>query len=414
MRVLFGIDTWGLVGGTERYAAVVIPALIERGHEVVVLCREAHEPDFGPGLDRVPVIVDPELGGEGLSPDAERGLRARARDAEPDVIFMQVARNLGALAALADTAPLVRFVHDHTLFCPGLNKYREDGELCTRPMGLECLSRYYLSSGCVCFKPAVHQNRWLDPLRALRAKYRELAINRRAAGLVTNSDYMRGELLAVGFDPGRVVALPMFTRSNTEAQPAGELPAATEDFLAGPEIPLVFTPARLTLPDKGVDYLLTALTGVRAEFRAVIAGTGPAEDWLRRKVTEEGLGDRVHFTGWLDQGGVEALYARAAVVVCPSVWNEPFGLVGLEAMAHSRPVAAFAVGGVPEWLTDGETGFLAPRRDTAALGAAVERLLRDPELAARLGRGGRRSLETRFSRERHMDLLEDVLVRATA
>ena len=122
----------------------------------------------------------------------------------------------------------------------------------------------------------------------------------------------------------------------------------------------------------------------------------------------------MHFTGWLDQGGVEALYARAAVVVCPSVWNEPFGLVGLEAMAHSRPVAAFAVGGVPEWLTDGETGFLAPRRDTAALGAAVERLLRDPELAARLGRGGRRSLETRFSRERHMDLLEDVLVRATA
>ena len=94
MRVLFGIDTWGLVGGTERYAAVVIPALIERGHEVVVLCREAHEPDFGPGLDRVPVIVDPELGGEGLSPDAERGLRARARDAEPDVIFMQVARCL--------------------------------------------------------------------------------------------------------------------------------------------------------------------------------------------------------------------------------------------------------------------------------------------------------------------------------
>ena len=65
---------------------------------------------------------------------------------------------------------------------------------------------------------------------------------------------------------------------------------------------------------------------------------------------------------------IERLLARAEVVVCPSVWNEPFGLVGLEAMAHAKPVVAFSVGGIPEWLADGETGFLAPRKDTLAMG----------------------------------------------
>ena len=137
------------------------------------------------------------------------------------------------------------------------------------------------------------------------------------------------------------------------------------------------------------------------------ATTGPAEEWLRRKAREDGLAERVHFSGWLDPGAVETLYERAAVVVCPSVWDEPFGLVGLESMAHGKPVVAFRVGGIPDWLADGETALLVARKDTDAMARAIDRLLGDRDLAQRYGERGREVLGERFTIEAHVDGLED-------
>ena len=409
MRILFVIDTWGLIGGTERHAAVVVPALVARGHEVTLLCRE----DKQPGFARVEVAEIPALGAPRLDSAARLALRSRLRRIAPDVVFHSASKNVDAAEELVELAPTVRYVHDHTLFCPGLNKYREDGELCREPLGFVCLERYWLKGGCICFKQAGHANRWLDPLRELNARWRELEVAGRCARVLTNSNYMRSELLAAGFHPERTEVLYLFTRSNTPAQPQGALSAETERFLASSSAPLVFTPARLTLPDKGVDFLLTALSQVRSPFRAVVAGSGPAEAWLRAKAVEDGLAERIHFTGWLGSGGIERLLARADLVVCPSVWNEPFGLVGLEAMAHAKPVVAFAVGGIPEWLEDGATGFLVPRKDTLAMAAAIDRVLADRALARRLGEHGRQRLAQRFPEERHVAGLEAALAAAS-
>ncbi len=410
LHVLFVIDTWGLIGGTERHATVVVPALQERGHRLTVLCRS----DRGAGLAPVEVVERPALEGNALDGTERVALRALVRELRPDVVFHSALRNVDAAEALVESAPVVRYVHDHTLFCPGLNKYREDGERCRDALGLVCLEQYWLRRGCICFKRAGSQNPLLDPLRELASKWRELEIARRSRAVLTNSRYMRGELLQVGFGPERTQVLYYFTRSNTPDQPRGPLAEETERFLAGSAAPLLFTPARLTLPDKGVDYLITALSGVRQPFRAVIAGTGPAEGWLREKAREDGVADRVHFTGWLDSSGIESLYARADAVICPSVWDEPFGLVGLEAMAHEKPVVAFDVGGIPEWCSDGVTGFLIERKDAGAMARAIDALLEDEALRARLGAGGRRSLEERFPRQAHIDGLEDALRRAAA
>ncbi len=410
MRLTIAIDTWGLVGGTERYARVAAPLLRDAGHDVRVLCGAALDPP----PDGVALCEVPEAAGEGLDRAGRARLRARLAEAPADVVFALTARNRGVLEELLEHAPLVRYVQDHTLFCPGMNKLHEDGTACTSPLGLECLRRYFLADGCTGFKPAAFPRKLKNPLARLLGRERDLALHRRAAHLLVNSLYMRGELLQVGFQPERVTHLPYFTDSNSGAEPAGELPAGVRAFLDAGDEPVVATPARLTLPDKGVDYLLTALGKVAAPFRAVIAGSGPAEDWLRAKARDEGLGERVHFAGWLDAPAIEALYARARCVAFPSVWNEPFGLVGLEAMAHGLPVVAFDVGGVPEWLADGETGLLAPRRDADALAAALERLLSDAELSARLGARGREVAAERYSRAAHAARLEHVLATAAA
>lgn len=413
MKLLFGIDTWGLVGGTERYAAAVVPALRERGFELDVLCREAVDREFLQSADWSPTLLEESaLGSKGLNKAQKRQLDERVRALAPDVIFLQALRNLDALEVLEGIAPVVRFVHDHTLFCPGLNKVHESGELCSQPMGFACLEHYYLKQGCICFKQVQHKNRVLEPMKVLRDRMREIEVNARLARLLTNSNYMRAELLQVGFHPDQVVRTPMFTDSGSELRPKGDLPAATEAFLRASNEHLIFTPARLTLPDKGVDYFLSALAQVRAPFRCVIAGTGPAEEWLRQKAVDEGLGERVHFAGWLNEGAIESLYARARMVVCPSVWNEPFGLVGIEAMAHQKPVVAFDVGGIPEWLRHQETGLLVTRCDAHGMSLCMERLLQDDALAQELGQGGQRYAQENFSKRDHMDVVERELLAA--
>jgi glycosyltransferase involved in cell wall biosynthesis len=106
---------------------------------------------------------------------------------------------------------------------------------------------------------------------------------------------------------------------------------------------------------------------------------------------------------------VETLYRRARVVAFPSVWDEPFGLVGLEAAAHEKAVVAFAVGGVVDWLRHGETGIAVPNRDAAAFARALDELLGDAERAAALGRRAKQHVADAFSRDRHLDRLEAVL-----
>ena len=104
-------------------------------------------------------------------------------------------------------------------------------------------------------------------------------------------------------------------------------------------------------------------------------------------------------SGFLPNDRLQERFARAAVVAVPS-HREGFGVVCLEAMAHGRPVVASAVGGLRDLVVDGKTGILVEPRDRAALRAALERLLGDPGLRARLGAAARERAATEFSWER--------------
>jgi glycosyltransferase involved in cell wall biosynthesis len=79
--------------------------------------------------------------------------------------------------------------------------------------------------------------------------------------------------------------------------------------------------------------------------------------------------------------------------------------VGVEAMANSRPVVAFNVGGIPDWLKDGYNGFLVPSRDVKRLAARMDQLLDDSTLATQLGSNGRSYVEQNYSSEQHLDQL---------
>jgi len=165
--------------------------------------------------------------------------------------------------------------------------------------------------------------------------------------------------------------------------PSGvELPA---DVGAEAEPAEVLYAGRLS-PEKGVLELLAAAQGMNL----VVAGDGP-------------LRDRVPFArGFVQHDELQQLYARAAVVACPSR-REGFGVACLEAMAHGRPVVATRVGGLLDLVVDGETGIVVPPCDPPALRSALERLLADPDLRRRLGTAGRDRARTHFSWEKVTD-----------
>ena len=118
------------------------------------------------------------------------------------------------------------------------------------------------------------------------------------------------------------------------------------------------------------------------------------------------------FTGWVPHHKLEAYYARAAFSVVPSRWPEPFGMVGIEAMARGRAVVGFAAGGIPDWLCNGVNGLLAPAGDVDRLAAAIDSLLTDPVYSQRLGEGAARVTAQQFSHDRYLadmqNLLEEV------
>lgn len=408
MRILLTIDHWGLIGGSERYATAIAAALISRGHTVEVLAgASAGETLAGVRCTVVPAYSEPKAG-----PAEIEALARAARGIASDVVLLLSIRSRATLEVLyALGRPVVRFVQDHTLFCPGLNKLHEDQSNCEHALGRECLKRYYLGKGCIGFKPVMHRQPWRDGFGGVWKHLRGVSLARRAAATYVASEYMRTELVRAGFARERVAVLPLFTDSGTRPAGPEALPESLRARIEAAGAPMVLTPARLVLPDKGVDYLLTALGQVKGPFVAVIAGTGPHEAWLKEKAVAEGLGERAIFTGWLGGQALEALYAQASVVAFPSMWNEPFGLVGLEAMAHRVPVVAFRAGGVTEWLEDGVNGIGIPRGDTGAMAGAIDALLADPERRRTLGEAGFRTVHERLTREAHVAGLERLLER---
>lgn len=149
----------------------------------------------------------------------------------------------------------------------------------------------------------------------------------------------------------------------------------------------VFAVSRLE-PLKRLDGLVHAMQHTTSEVQAVIAGTGPEAERLQKLTSELGVGDRVQFLGYVDDEELIRRYANAlAVYYAP--YDEDYGYVTLEAFRSRKPVlAASDSGGVLEFVEEGRNGFVVALDDPAAMGARIDQLYADRDLAARLGEAG--------------------------
>jgi glycosyltransferase involved in cell wall biosynthesis len=166
---------------------------------------------------------------------------------------------------------------------------------------------------------------------------------------------------------------------------------------------------------KGVGHLMQAIPRAAHKLgrclTLTIAGDGPEREKLQKLAS--GLDIDAEFVGWVGTRQKFDLMRQADLLCVPSLWPEPFGLVGVEAACFGLPAVGYAVGGIPEWLIPGKTGELAPANPPTVdgLADAIVSALADPDHYAELCRGAW-NFSRQFSVSSHLDRLEPILVAA--
>jgi len=387
MNILFVNNTAGYFGGVEQYIDLAAKALRGRGHQVSLAYgnegrdTKAYLETFAARYRCKEMMAK---GGNGRPIDGILEYR------NPDVVFVHKAPDAVLLSEKLRRFPTAVMVHDHDYCCPRRHKYHAlTGKVCNRPAGFRC----YLDCAFVRRDPAAGLGIGFQSIR------RKMAVMKRLWELgcmVVGSRYMQEELEMNGCPADRIALVPpAFTRPFPDPVPL-------------PQEPNILYVGQL-IRGKGVDQLLRALGLLETDFRCRIVGDGNHRGKLETLCRKLGLEDRISFEGWVAPHQVHEMYAWARVSVVPSRWPEPFGMVGLEAMHHARPVVGFDVGGISDWLVNGSTGLCVPAGNVAAFAEAVKKVLADFSLAESMSSEGYSHVKNEYVFDKLIGQLEGVL-----
>jgi len=225
-------------------------------------------------------------------------------------------------------------------------------------------------------------------------------LHRQRTHIVVASAFMKSVLRYNGFTADNISIIPYFTYLPDSEAPNSVVQEAH-----------ILSLGRI-VHEKGMHHLLRAFSKAAERSSLTIVGDGPALPSLKKLAETLGISSRLHLPGWLPHDKLDILYRRCSMVIVPSVWPEPFGIVGIEAMAHAKPVIAFDVGGISEWLTNGRTGFLVKPKDEEDLLEKIVFLLDHPESALAMGLEGKKEVESRFTPDIHLKSLLSVFEKA--
>jgi glycosyltransferase involved in cell wall biosynthesis len=211
---------------------------------------------------------------------------------------------------------------------------------------------------------------------------------------------MKDVLIYNGFPEEKIRVIPYFT----------DLPSIEKNETIN-RPPHILALGRIT-KEKGFDCLIRAYSAIQGRAHLTIVGDGPELTNLKQLAEKLRIASTVHFTGWLSHERLDELYRQCALVVVPSIWPEPFCIVGIEAMAYAKPVIAFDVGGISDWLKDGKTGYLIRLKDIEDLTSKIDFSLKNRQLSIEMGHAGRAAAEKYFTAEIHCESLLNLLQKA--
>jgi glycosyltransferase involved in cell wall biosynthesis len=352
-RVLVLCDTVGRDGGTESYLERALPELVRAGDDVSVFARRVENANaFGVPAGTIGWAREDEPPNAGAA-DVLRTVIAR--DAF-DVVMTSNVFDVAVLAAARALPRMVVRLHDHRAFCPnGDRRYPQFPGNCERAMGGACVVNA-ATHGCVAGPRP-------ETLRRIRERANVRDAVRVADAVVVSSAFMARLARTNGVAAERIVVAP----------PPLARDAFVDDPAPRPRMRRLLFAGRI-VPQKGLLSLVRALARIDRDERPILAIAGePSPEYDRARSLATDLGVALDPLGRLDPRGMRAAIDASCAVAVPSLWAEPFGLLGIEAQARGRPAVAYAVGGIPEWV--GRAGIAVAPGDEGALAAAIVTVL---------------------------------------
>lgn len=387
MRILHLNEHLEWKGGVEVYLLSSIPELERRGHHVLVAYAQGRRA-LASHVELLPELGQADRAARAAGSVAAKALIDRYR---PDIVHVHQTHNQGVIRACLDAVPTIVHGHDYRYLCPASTFfYRRSQTICNLAAGPRCfavtVARHCLTPRPQYAFPYYQRVRWAQRQRD------------RFSHVIAPSESCRERFLQARFDPARVTTLPYFCPIPTRPSPRALPPRPTILFIGR------------VRPNKGYQVYVRALGRLPAEVRGVMVGDFNEETHrsvmaLARSV---GCDDRIELRPWAGRESISAAFEQATVFVFPSIWPETLGIVGLEALATGVPVVASDVGGVREWLLDGQTGYLVPPGDAGALAERVGELMASPDRNLAFGRNGIALIEKKFAMSVHTDRLEAI------
>lgn len=250
--------------------------------------------------------------------------------------------------------PIVQTLHNFRFLCPAGLMLDNQHQLCER-----CSSGNFIH----CFTKKCYQHSYLKSfLMQWLVQTGRKEVTKYVSNFITLNPFFRDKFVEVGFDESKIVIKPNFLFRASLSTPSSSLADKYALFLG-----------RLS-PEKGVETLIQAFQNI--SFPLKIAGTG-ANDYVSELKNKAKAYPHIEFLGFVSGEEKHQLLIGASFLIVPSVWFENFPVTILEAYAHSKPVIASAIGGLPFIIKDNVTGFLFDPGSSEHLSSAVRAIIQN-------------------------------------
>ena len=362
---VFGVKPFR-IGGTETFARELSLQLNDRGWKSVLCFLKPPPDEVRKFLDLPNVSIEVLENSTVANWRAAKALAEILRRHKPEILHLHFTGFLGVYPWLARFLSVKKiFFTDHT----------------SRPAG-------YVSQRAQIWKRVAAR-----------------VINFPISRVVCVSQYGQSCLTTLDLMPRDRHAL---VYNGVDLSRALESPAAATEFRRGYGIPaerVVIVQVSWMIPEKGIPELLQTareLISKNPQVHFVLVGEGAYRERFMKDAEALGISSHITWTGLIQDPFREGVYDAADIVCQLSEWEELFGWMIAEAMAYGKPIVATNVGGIPELVADGLTGFLVPRRDPFAAAERLNTLATDPGLRRKLGQAGRKVVEDKFDLRRNV------------
>ena len=379
-KILFVNSKYGFFGGVERYIYDTASLLKRGGWKCYGVFEGATDNTEGFGEPFESVSIG----------DTDAVKLGEIKGHNVNVAFVHKVSDPVLFEGLYKYFKVVTFIHDHDYYCIRRHKYfpvtRKNCSLAYNPIICGICSGLIRKDGNSPIK--------ISPVH-IKDYVKIFEMVKRSDMCFVMSEFMRQNLVMNGFN-----------QINTAKLYPVKYPAA--QIVEAPKSKNLLYVGQI-IRGKGVDLLIDAMTKVKSDCRLRIIGKGNDDGYVRSLINRRGLAGRVEMVGWC--GDVGRYYEQSNVVVVPSRWQEPFGMIGVEAFSYGRPVVGFNVGGIGEWLKDMNNGFLVPEKDTARMAERIDLLLEDTYIQREYGQNGYRMVKNRYNEEMFLEKFSSIIGR---